>query len=284
MIPEESTQVNELATGSAQIVPNLSPSLVAQIDNKPGQKITSKPSVLNFYLGLNTHNKPFDDLRVREAIAYSLDVETMIKQLLAGYGSVANSLVQSTSFGWDKDLAPFKYDPDQAKKMLSDAGYSYGFTSTLVGGPGVWPVTREAGEAISGFLSDVGINAPMNLLEWGTCFDQYRNSKVDGLFLWGNLSASLDSDLHLTLNFHSPPSGRGLYWSSPDVEKLLDDARTDLDVDDRAAKYKQVQQILHDRVAAVPLWQYNEVAAYSDKISWSERGDYFVILNEVKPA
>ncbi len=284
VIPDESTRINELVTGGVDVVINLSPSRVADLKSKPSIKLTTKPSVLNFYLGFNTHQKPFDDLRVRQAIASAIDVPTMIKELLSGYGTAANSLVHSTSFGWNKDLVPFSYNPDKAKQLLTDAGYPKGFSSTLMGGPSLWPVTKESGEAISGFLSDVGIKAPMTLLEWGDYFDRYRNTKLDGLFLFGNSSPGLEPALHLTLNFHSPPTGRGLYWASPEVDQLIDAAQTDLNPASQADKYMKVQQILHDQVAAVPLWQYNEIAAVGPRVAWQARGDYYIQVAEIKPA
>lgn len=284
VIPDESTRINELKTGGVDIVLNLSPARVADLKNQQGITITSKPSVLNFYLGMNTHKAPFDNLKVRQAIAAAIDVPTMIKALLAGYGSVANSLVHATSFGWNKDLVPFPYDPNKAKQLLAEAGLEKGFTSTFLVGPGLWPATKETGEAISGFLADVGIKAPTTVLEWGDFFDRYRNGKLDGLFLWGNSSPGLEPSLHLNLNFHSPPTGRGLYWSSPEVDQLIDTAIKNLDPTTQAQEYEKIQQILHDQVAAVPLWNYDEVDAVGSRVTWQARGDYYIQVAEVKPA
>jgi peptide/nickel transport system substrate-binding protein len=284
IIPEESTRVNEIQTGGVDIVLNLSPYRVTDLDGNADIEISSKPSVLNFYLGFNTTADPFQDVKVREAIAHAIDVPLMVETLLAGYGQVANSLVHSTSFGWMESLEPFAYDPDLAKQLLSEAGFPDGFSATFYGGPDLWPVTDETGQAISGFLADVGIDAPFELLDWGDYFDRYRNSELDGLFLWGNSSPGLEASTHLTLNFLSPPVGRGLYWSSPETDELIVAANEELDPDARQELYFQIQQILHDQVAAAPLWNYEEVAAVGPRIDWEARGDFYVRAKDVLPA
>lgn len=284
VIPEESTRLNELTTGGVDIVLNLSATRVAELQGSGDITLTSKPSVLNFYLGMNTANEPLDNLTVRQAIAHAVDVPLMVDALLSGYGEVANSLVHSTSFGWMQALEPFAYDPDLARQLLAEAGYPDGFSTSFYGGPSVWPLTDEAGQAISGFLAEVGIDAPFTLLEWGDYFDRYRNSELDGLFLWGNSSPGLEASTHLTLNFRSAPTGRGLYWSSPETDELID--RTNAELDDAAREqiYFQIQQILREQVAAIPLWNYEEIAAVGPRVDWQARGDFFIRVNAVTPA
>lgn len=283
VIPEESTRINELVTGGVDIVLNLTPSRIAELEGNPDITITSKPSVLNFYLGMNTHQSPFDDVKVRQAVAHAINVPLMIEALLSGYGEAANSLVHSTSFGWAEEMQAYQYDPERARQLLAEAGYENGFSSSIMGGPGLWPVTDEAGQAISGFLAEVGIDAPMTLLEWGDYFDRYRNGELEGLFLWGNSSPGLEASVHLTLNFSSPPTGRGIYWSSSETDKLIASANEDLDDESRAVAYREIQQILHDEVAAVPLWNYEEVDAVGPRVIWNARGDYFIRINAVEP-
>lgn len=283
IIPEESTRISELITGGADVVLNLSPNRVAELENEPNIDIVSKESSLNFWLGFNTATSPLDDVRVRQAFAHAIDVPLIIQEVLGGFANHSNSTVHTTSIGWDPDLPPFEYDPDKARQLLAEAGYPDGFSMPFVGGPTVWPATEESGEAISGFLAEVGIDAPFQLIEWGDYFDRFRNGELEGIFLWGNLSG-IDPQTSLNLNYHSPPVGQQVYYNNPDLDALIEAAQTDMNPESRLATIKEIQAFMKQEVSIVPLWQYMEVGAISSRFSWQPRGDFFLQINEVTPA
>jgi peptide/nickel transport system substrate-binding protein len=283
IIPEESTRISELITGGAHFVLNLSPNRVAELENQPNVEIVSTQSSLIFWLGFNTATAPLDDVRVRQAVAHAIDVPLIIQEVLGGYGTHANSSVHATSIGWDPDLPPFEYNPDLSRQLLAEAGYPDGFSMPFMGGPTVWPSTEESGVAISGFLAEVGIDAPFQLIEWGEYFDQFRNGELEGMFLWGNLSG-VDPQVSLNLNYHSPPVGQQIYYNNTELDAMIDRAQTDLDEESRLATIKEIQAFMKEEVAIVPLWLYDEVAAISNLIEWRPRGDFFLQVNEVTPA
>lgn len=284
VIPDESTRIAEMLTGGVDALIDVPLARVSELENKPDITVTSKAGVLNFYVGFNTHESPFDNLKVRQAVAHAIDVETMVNTILGGYGEHANSLVQSTSCGWNPNLKPFEYDPDLSKQLLAEAGYPDGFETVVDAAPGVWPTTEETAEAIGGYLDAVGIKTEVKISEFGDYFERYRGTKLEGLFLWGNIAPELDADIHVHLNFHCPPDGRGLYWCSDETDELIDKTRGELDVDAREKMFSRIQEIFQEQVVAVPLWQYDHVGAINSRFAWEPRGDFYLYATDIKLA
>ena len=264
-----------MLAGGVDILPDVPPTRAQELLTA-GVPVFSTPSVLNFYVGMNTFEKPFDDPKVRLAVAHAVDVNEIVKALLSGYGTAANSIVHSTSFGWNSALQPFPYDPAKAKQLLAEAGFPNGFSTTIEAGTGVWPITRETAEALGGYLSAVGIKADVKVYEWANYFAMYREKKLLGVHLWGNLSPGLDPDAHVHLNFRCPPTGRGLYFCSEETDKLIISGRSEMDVAKRQQIYGELQDVFQKNIGAVPLWQYHQVAAVSKRLKWLPKGDFYI--------
>src|SRR5262249_45376710 len=105
------------------------------------------------------------DKRVRQALNYAVDKESMVKNLLSTYGMVADGqVVGKDALGFNPTLKAFPYDPDKAKSLLADAGIKNGLELDVVGSPQA-TYGRSVLEAIGGFFSKVGIKANIKILE-----------------------------------------------------------------------------------------------------------------------
>ena len=88
-------------------------------------------SITVWYFFMNTQKAPFNDVKVREAMAYAINKEAYIQVVMNGYGSVATSMVGEAVQHY-KGNDPYSYDPEKAKELLKEAGYPDGFTTTLM--------------------------------------------------------------------------------------------------------------------------------------------------------
>ena len=86
------------------------------------------------------------------------------------------------------------------------------------------------------------------------------------------------------LNFRCPPEGRGIYFCSELTDELILDARVELNNSTRRKLYWDLQETLHKDVVAIPLWQYNVVAAINDRVDWQPRSDGLIYVNTLVPA
>src|SRR5262249_56305405 len=99
---------------------------------------------------------------VRGAITHAVDVDSIIQNLFNGNAERVNSLVGNVEFGYDPSLPPVKYDVEQAKALLREAGYAEGFKATISAPNGAYVLDNEVAEAVAGFLAELGIDCDVN--------------------------------------------------------------------------------------------------------------------------
>ncbi len=99
-------------------------------DPKFANQLVSGVDPETSYITLNTHIKPFNNVKVRLALEYAIDKERIIK-ILNGRGIIANQILPPTMSGYDSAYKGYSYNPSMAKKLLAQAGYPHGFSSTL---------------------------------------------------------------------------------------------------------------------------------------------------------
>jgi peptide/nickel transport system substrate-binding protein len=117
-VSEAATRVADLQSGTAQIVRGVPPDQIQQVDDA-GQQVLQVPQSSVAFVRIATDTPPFDDVRVRQAINYAVDVDAIRDALLAGTGRRLPNIFVPGGLGYDESLAPYSYDPDKAKSLLS---------------------------------------------------------------------------------------------------------------------------------------------------------------------
>ncbi len=226
------------------------------------------------YLGFNTQMKPFDDPKLRNAIAMGINRDELIQ---AGYNGQAvpvyTALAQS-EMGYDTAIDEAakanSSDPEKAMQMLDEAGYTVGADGTRVGPDGkALELTltirteeeyKPVAEALQAQFADMGIKVNLEVKE----AQVIKQMTIDGTYqmiLWnyGLLDPSI-----LTYLFHSKNIGASnrTRYNNPDLDKLLDQADGALDWTARKGYVSQVLQLLVDQHPNVPLYSRLTSAAY----------------------
>ena len=111
------TRISELSTGDSRIY-SLSPSDVAQVEGTDGMHVQRQESSSLSYIGFNMKKKPFDDVRIRQAISMAIDKEEIINGIYDGVGIPAKGPLAPGIFGYDKNLNALEYNVEEAKKLL----------------------------------------------------------------------------------------------------------------------------------------------------------------------
>lgn len=144
-------------TGAVDWIDNVPPSMVAEFKKMPGVKTFTAISGNNLYIDFPSYNptSPFNKLKVRQAVAQAIDMDAIIKSVLFGQGE-RYAEVGKGSTGYDPDLKPYAYNPKEAKRLLTEAGYPNGFDTpcynlTTPREPNV----KEMGEAVFAYLGVV---------------------------------------------------------------------------------------------------------------------------------
>lgn len=125
---ENSTRAAMLHTGEAQFVFPMPNEQIAQFKGDPKFRIEEVPSIMQRYLSINTTVKPFDDVRVRQAINYAINKDGALQSGLCGY-AVPSATIYPAEIPGALKLGPWPYDPKKARELLKEAGYPNGFTN-----------------------------------------------------------------------------------------------------------------------------------------------------------
>ena len=270
-IVEDQARLTELLTGTLDLIVGVPADFVGQLEQNPRIALQKQVGAHVWYLGMNNQKKPFDDKRVRQALNYAVNKDAIVKDVLKGTGAPSRGPVLPGTWGADPALKAYPYDPDRAKKLLSEAGYPNGFTTTLwvpESGSGMQaPVAMST--VMQSNLKAVGVTVTLQTMEWGAYLTKLR-SKEQELFALSWMAGTEDPDMVMYPLLHSSqwtPAGpnRALYKNAR-FDALLQQARLTTDQAKRAQLYKEAQRILVDDAPWVFVDHEIQTAALSKRV------------------
>jgi len=271
-ISEAATKVAMLYAGEADHIDLVPAHLAARIDSQPGLDIRETGSQRAIFLTLNTFSKdePLGDVRVRQAMAYAINVKEIIDELYAGKGIQLATTGANTIEYFNTSLKPYPYDPDKARALLAEAGYPDGFETSLDSPSGWFFMDKEVGQVVVEQLADVGIKAEFWSAEIGTFWPKWVN-KGSAIAYMACGNARGDMPFCYRLHYHS--SARGIYYNSPEIEALIDGIYAAADPAEQKRLSWALQQFVHDNVPYIPLYQANQIFGVASDLKWEPDPD-----------
>jgi peptide/nickel transport system substrate-binding protein len=225
--------------------------------------VETAPRLSYDYFGLNLNNEPFSDVRVRQAIALSIDRE----QICAGaFFGICEATQGPTASGtpWYFPYAPYDRDLDAARALLAEAGYPDGFEMSIMPVASAEETVRGA-QIVAQQLADVGISVTVEQEEVATWLDRQANSDFDA-FMWSWLGLTDATDyFYLQHRTGQPFNATG--YSNPEFDALVDEGLTVGDFDERYAIYEQANQILVDDAPYIYMYAKAEVKAWDPMVN-----------------
>jgi peptide/nickel transport system substrate-binding protein len=270
-IVEDQARLTELLTGSLDVIVGVPPDFVGQLESGGKASVLKQVGAHVWYLGINNQKKPFDDKRVRQALNYAVNKDAIVRDVLKGTGTPSRGPVLPNTWAADAALKAYPYDPERARKLLTEAGYPNGFSTTLwvpESGSGMQsPVAMST--VMQSNLKAVGVNVALQTMEWGAFLAKLR-SKEQELFALSWMAGTEDPDMVLYPLLHSSqwtPNGpnRALY-KNPRFDDLLQQARLTTDQARRASLYKDAQRILVDDAPWVFVDHEIQIAALGRRV------------------
>ncbi len=250
-IREQSTRMASVLVGETHVVDNLPAESIAQFENNKNAHIENIESVQYMFVAFNCSHKPLDDVRVRQAFNYAIDVKSIVDNILLKQAVIADAPMASSVPAYTKHK-PYSYDPDKAKKLLSEAGYGNGMRKLdILLLKGLYTKGLEVTQAVVGDLKKIGINVVINDLELALSRKRRAAGEYD-LFYTGWSCMTGDADFSLFRNFMT---GNLWRYDNKDVMALLYKARQTLDREKRKEVYAKIQAILWEECPWV--WLYN---------------------------
>lgn len=223
-------------------------------------QVVQEPSIEFDYLFMNTQIKPFDNVKVRQAISYAINRDKIVK-LLAGTAQPIDQIYPAGLPG-HQPASPvsYGYDPAKAKQLLAEAGFPHGFSTTLyTHNVDPWPRLMQS---IQNDLAQVGIKASLRTMDRGTYWTLIGEpGKVPmGFMVWRqDYPDPSDFIMPLFSKAAAVPGGfNASFWWNPSVETLLAQAQGMTMPDQQAArlgKFAEIQRIILENAPVVPLYQ-----------------------------
>lgn len=263
-IPEGATRVASLLAGETHIIEEIPVDLAPRVKGNRNAELAAVETSGSFVLTYDTRKPPFNDPKVRLAMDYAVDKKTINEQLLGGLATVLDGqLLTSTTFGHNPNLKPRPYDPAMAKKLLAEAGYPNGFTTSITNRSGRYVSDVEIGNAIGGYLEKVGVKTQVNVVEGGVYSKMATAMDLGPMHLVGWYSLG-DADFN-TVWFTE--GGKRNFWVSPEYEKLFVEARSTVDEKKRLAAYARMMEIMHEENPAMFLFGLPSIYGKSKKLT-----------------
>jgi peptide/nickel transport system substrate-binding protein len=283
VVPEETTRISMLQSGEAQIAEPLSVAQMDTVKASSNAEVYQSEGFGTEYIGFNVTKKPFNDVRVRKAIAHAIEMDSIIKGVYNNVGKKANSLMGSKVFGYDADLKAYNYNLNEAKKLLAEAGYPNGLEITLKTMDNKERVNLA--EVIQSQLNGIGIKVNVQVMEYGTFVSQVNKGDSEMFILsWRN--ATGDADYNQYNLFHTAsqgPAGNTFFYSNKQVDSLIDEARKEKDSEKRIKLYAEAQELEMKDVPYIPVRVIENVAATTKDIEgFSISPSGYLEINDVR--
>ncbi|MFC1491101.1 ABC transporter substrate-binding protein [Nitrospinota bacterium] len=276
VIPEPTTRVSALAAGDVDLIDAIPPQLIKLVKGNPKLEVIAGPSPRTCMLyPIIKKGTPWADRRVRQALNYAMDKNSIVKNVLQGRASVVATNVGPTSYGFNPDLKPYPYDPAKAKKLLAEAGYPNGFSTEAWVPLGRYMGGKQVAEAIKEMLEQVGIKVNLHVVEYGFVVTKMRARWKPKIKSFLRFSCRMDSNLHsegmYAGNIHSRSTWGGVRFKW--VDKLIDDARSTVDDAERVKKYRKINAMIHKEAFLGFLYQQHQIAAKKKRVDVKVRAD-----------
>ncbi|MBI4182908.1 MAG: ABC transporter substrate-binding protein [Proteobacteria bacterium] len=269
IIPENASRVAALLAGEVDIINEVPIHTIGQIDRSGKAKVVKANGTRTFFIALNVTRPPLNDLRVRQAANHAIDKKTLIDKLLGGAATSVAGVLSPESFGYKPGLREYAFDPEKAKSLLAQAGHANGLDVVL----DTEGAFKDQAEAIASMLTKVGIRTKVQVWEGAVLTPIWRGEKKERdmyLTSWG--SSALDPTGIFVPTLRTKDRGNSSGYSNPNVDRLLDAAETELDVEKRAGMYHEAEKIVAEEAPWIFLWVPQDIYAVGSRLRGWEPG------------
>lgn len=292
-IPEAPSRVAALVSGEVDVIREVSVYDIERIEQNDSTQVATRPGARVWNLKMDTAratdspgiegDNPFVIREVREAVYRAINVEELVNSIFLGNGDPAGQLSAPFIFGHNPDIDRLSYDPERSKQLLAEAGFEDGFTVRF----DVDANQAIVGEAIAGYLSDVGITAELNALTTSVYRD--LTTSFDTSFTlggWGGtmVKSTFDANIHSV----DPELGYGRanygQYSNPELDEMIVEANQTFDRDEQEQIFQELQKLSMEDVAVVPLYFEAVIVGASAKLQVVPRFNEWVMLQDITPA
>lgn len=286
IVVEPATQRLLLESGEVHVAENVVLEDLTSLQRNPDVQVIRNISPRPFYIAFHTQRAPLDDVRVRRAIAHAMDYVAAIDVGLSGYGSTMRGPVPSQFPGFNDDLEVGSFDLDEARRLLTEAGYPDGGFDLSFLYLEHWVFERSVGLLLQDALNQLGIGLTIEGQPWATMTSRMKDeAAAPDMVMYAQSTATPSALTILEPMYRSTSNHWSHFWyQSAEVDALLDAAASEVDDDLRNGLYQQIQQIIYDDQPAIFTFSQDEVVTmrsnvqgYKPQLTWSKMLNWYDI-------
>jgi peptide/nickel transport system substrate-binding protein len=272
IVPDESSRVAGMQTGALDMAYGLTAVSASQLEGNGGVSITEVPdTALAYVFPLDNYfpdeESPLHDVNVRKALLMAIDREGIAEALYGGHARIAPSNAPPTMLGVDESVEPVPYDPEEAQRLLDEAGAS-GITLTLNSynsTPSIPDVVKLA-ETIAAFWKAVGVNVELNVADSATILPEWRAHNLRGTGLLAGPAQFYDEPARLLSSFFASDASYSTL-NDPEVDALRDELAATVDIEDRAPRGAELQTTLDENLYGLPIILVSSLVAVGPDVA-----------------
>ncbi|MEX3845412.1 MULTISPECIES: ABC transporter substrate-binding protein [unclassified Paraburkholderia] len=256
--PDPATRIQKLTSGECQVSVFPRPADLEVVKRNPTLKVVSGVGFNVGFVAYNTQHPPLDRVEVRRALDMAIDKPAIIQAVFAGNAKIATNPMPPAQWSYNNTLKDAPYDPAKARALLAQAGLANGFEITLWAMPVQRPYNPNAqlmAQLIQQDWEKIGVHARIVSYEWG---EYNRRAKQDGehdalLYGWSGDNGDPDNWLGALLGCDAVHGSNVSKWCDPSFNSLIEKARADANVSERAALYERAQVVFKEQVPFTPI-------------------------------
>jgi peptide/nickel transport system substrate-binding protein len=273
IIPDPTTQLIALESGELNLSRDFPMSNIKNILENSQLDVYAGESGNVYYMGINESFKPFQDIRVRQALNYAIDRDFVIEVCEEGYASQANSVANKGMFGYTEDAKYYEHDPEKAKQLLAEAGYGTGLEiPPIITKEGKF---RKAAEVILEDLKAVGINTSLRVMETSGYNQDYQKKN----YALAVTSVNLGQDAHhATMMFQSSTYLNYFNINDAQLDAWCEAAASEQNLTVRKDLYHRILTYVADQAYFVPLYYPQKIWAITSGLHNSTYNRFVGVL------
>jgi len=269
--PSNTGRLTKLLAGECDVI--AFPIAHQQIKSKPALELEAVTSFNVAYLGFNTQKPPFDNIKVRQAVALAVNKEAIIDTVYRSEADIAHSLLPITSWAYNKNILPQTFDIERAKTLLTDAGFPQGFSMNLWALPVQRAYNPDAitmAKLIQANLQKIGIKVVIeNSLDMGTFLDLLSRGEHQSVLLgWSADHSDPDNFFTPLLSCSAALSGNNrTFWCNEEFDNLIQQALKTTHISQRKKFYNKALAIIAAEVPLIPIAHSKRFQARHSSVS-----------------
>ncbi|HLT19767.1 MAG TPA: ABC transporter substrate-binding protein [Thermomicrobiales bacterium] len=273
VLPDVNSQVAQLRTGELTFA-TIEPVNVQTLEGVQGLVIDPIDYVNHYYIAFQCPRPPFDDARVRLALALAIDRQAIVDSVTLGYGTIATSTIPTAlEWAFNDELDPMPYDPDRALEILAEAGWEKNSNGILEkdGEPLAFTLSCDRGNPareqtvtiVQQMFNDLGCEVDLELMDWGS-FSQQRwlAEDYEAMHMWWITAPDPDQlEYYGCDGDNNHPN-----FCNEEITEILTQARQTADMEERRKLYYRYQELTMEDPPVAVLYYPKEIRVYPDKL------------------